>query len=303
MVTRDKLLEFDKVINFIESIQRQLLTEEEASDITDEMMDHMLSMVSDFVEQGDAVEKAVEKMLKNMGDPFSIGYAFTDFKAMQKREWLRKGFKYMGLGILVALFGYWIYLDIVFGGGELEELLFFPIGIPIVYYSTKYIHLNRTGGMTSGFRRQRYLEIESKPIMVLWPAKKGIPFEYIAVPLFFTPILIILIGGIMSDMIAAQKLSAFIIQTVLFIFAIWSTFYSEKYRMPKMVVLEDGLLIKGKLLTWTSISSLQIKTDYAYKEKPTKVSYQLIDGLYAGKFFVNDKQKSWLTKYLKEKVR
>lgn len=303
MVSKEILLEQEKVVSFIESIQRQILTEEEASDIADEMMDHMLSMTSDFIEQGESLEKAVEKMLKNMGDPFSIGYAFTDFKAMQRREWLRKGLKYMGLGILVALLGYWIYLDAVLGDGELESLLFLIIEIPVIYYAVKYTQLYRKEGMASGFRRQKYLEVESKPIMVLWPVKKSIPIEYVILPLFFMPIVLILLGGITSEMIVAQKLSGFILQMALLIFGIWSTLYSEKYRMPKMVVLEDGLLIKGKLLTWTSICSYQIKTDYAYKEKPTKISYQLMDGQYAGRFFVNDKQKSWLTKYLKEKVR
>lgn len=302
MGTKERLVGNTSVLDFLENIERQLLTETTADAIREEMLDHIQCMVEDYEADGMCFDEAIEQALRNMGDPLSIGYAFTDFNAMKRREWLRKTLKYSGLSLLIAFFVYWVGMDIINGEEDMVSFLILMIEMPMIYAITKYGITYRKEGHASGYRRKRYLDLTSKPVMILWPAKKSIPFEYIALPLFFSPIFIILFVGVLSDVIHAQKVVLFVINVVVFLGGIFLLFFSEKYRIPKYVVLEDGLLIKGKLLSWTSMAKVQFKTDYSYKEKPTKVIYQMIEGMHAGSIFINPKQVTWLKAFMREKV-
>lgn len=302
MEVKGRLLKHPSVLEFLENIERQLLTETTAESIREEMLDHIICMVEDYEDDGMAFDEAVEQSLKNMGDPLSIGYAFTDFNAMKRREWTRKALKYSGLSLLIGFFVYWVRMDIINGESDMISILMLMIEFPMIYAITKYGITYRKEGHASGYRRRKYLDLTSKPVMILWPAKKSIPFEYIALPLFFSPIFILLFVGVLSDVIHAQKIALFVINVVVFFGGVFLFFFSEKYRIPKYVVLEDGLLIKGKLLSWTSMAKIQFKTDYSYKEKPTKVIYQMIEGMHAGSIFINSKQVTWLKAFMNEKV-
>lgn len=108
------------------------------------------------------------------------------------------------------------------------------------------------------------LDVNEDPLMILWDYKRTFPWEYLILTVIFTPLVITFFFIAATD--GANILIGIGIVAIL-IFALWLFVTSEKFRIPKYVVLEDGLLVKSRLLTWTSIDKVSWISDHRSKDR------------------------------------
>lgn len=280
----DYLRKHSGVRRFIEKVLAQIYTEEEADKIEDELMDHIYSLSLDYMDTGYNKDAAISKALLQMGDPSEIGYSFTDYDAMKKRRFFLVGLKVSALLILVITLGITFYSlskndtnneqlvqvqieekvpDNVFDRTVYEiTKIMDDLGILVLYIlCSPMLFLNIIQYSLNGIPI-KYLDISKDPLLILWPCKKRFPWEYLLMALFFIPIL--LVFGLLFAYDGNNP-----INMVLFLFFITLSitlyFRSEKYRIPKYIIVEDGIIIKGRLITYTSIDKIAWSKDYMSK--------------------------------------
>ncbi len=265
MLAIDTIKSHQGVSLFIQKVLDQVYTEEDGREIRDELTDHIFSLASDYIEAGHSEDTAIKKALLQMGDPSEIGYSFTDYDGMKRRQYLRVGLKW--LACLLILLTMVITIELSGGFASLFSdssssssdtspwfLLYQLVSLPFylcLSITQGRFHLN---GMPLG-----RLKISKEPILILWACKKRLPWEYIAVGVFFLPMFLMFLFLMAYEGDNPLYVIAFL---AVISFSIWLIFYSEKYRIPKYLVLEEGIVIKNRLISWAAIDRISWTKDY-----------------------------------------
>lgn len=278
---------------FIEKVLVQLYTEEDANAIQDELTDHLYSLALDYYEAGHTVEASIHKALLQMGDPTEIGYSFTDYDAMKKRRRLLITFKALGILVLITTLTVTFILSAQTDSNSqnndttatLSEYAQLQLNVTnygaietffsyVSYYTKRFssdffyflyfplIFLTNIRQFQLAGIPIKRLDISKEPLLILWPYKKSFPWEYFLITLFFVPIIIVFIILMVSEGVYFLSPVAFIASVS---FSFWLYFHSEVFRIPKYMVLDDGILIKNRLITWASIDKISWIHDYASK--------------------------------------
>lgn len=268
LTSPNQLMAHEGVHRFIQKVQDQLLTETDGMAIQDEMLDHIQSLVEEYLAAGHSYDMSINKALVQMGDPAEIGYSFTDYDAMKRRKFLRIGFKIASLIlfigtilILIGLSGGWSSLTVSQSSDSSGEYtpdflgLFYTVYFPLMIFTN--IKSQSMVGMAG--ISMNHLKISKEPLMILWPYKKTFPWEYLLLTIFFAPIVIVFIllfayeGN--NPVYAIGFIGSIITSIGLII-------HSEKYRIPKYMIIEEGIVIKNNLITWSSIDKVSWTRDY-----------------------------------------
>lgn len=258
------ILNHESVIAFIQKVLDQVYTEDEGRVIKDELLDHLYSLTEDYMAAGHYKEASIRKALLQMGDPAEIGYSFTDYEGMKRRKFLRIGLKVLASVLIIATLG----SVMIFSGastepkiedplsfGDLWTMLFYCLYFPIMIYSNF-----QTQGL-SGINGipVHQLKISQDPLLVLWAYKKRFPWEYFFISIFFLPIILVFMVIFAYEGSNLFLMIGFIATIA---FSIWLFIHSEKYRIPKYLILEDGIVIKNRFISWTAIDRISWSRDY-----------------------------------------
>lgn len=287
-MTIDMLKGNKNIQKFIDKVNAHLYTEEESQLIQEELYDHIFSLTYDYMDAGHSFETAVHKALLQMGDPSEIGYSFTDYSAMKKRRYTLLGLKALSILILIITLGIPIVhlaildldessstetleatekTDDLYNGNIPHDFNVF-LATTFTSLSDLFFWFAYTCFLLSLLRLDHFafygltlsrLKISKEPLFVLWGYKQKFPWEYLIGGVFLLPLLLLLIFATAN---AGGNVLFFIAGCVAACFAFWLLIHSEKYRIPKYVILEEGILIKGKLITWTAIDRISWQTDY-----------------------------------------
>jgi|LGOV01.1.fsa_nt_gb hypothetical protein len=253
-----------RIVNFINNVEKQLYTAHESDKIREELYDHIECLIEDYSEAGISEDEAISKALKQMGDPKEIGYSFTDFEGLKSRKRLMMLYKVVGILVLLATLAF-AFLSLP--SEEADTGLF-----TLVYNATYLVMLFTSGSLMVG-KSTKLFEFDTTPQLIIWPTKTRFPWEYLVLVIFFLPIVVIFFmiylfeNGVSSNSILGMW------PVVTFSFSVWAIFYSEKFRIPKYMIIDEGIIIKGRFLSWTSISSFNWQKDYFSK---TKEDYKLV---------------------------
>lgn len=318
-MTINELLKHDSVNVFLDKVMTQIYTEDEAKSITFELLDHILSLTEDYLEAGHIEGIAISKALHQMGDPAEIGFSFTDYEGLRKRKLLRVGLKLSSIVLIAATFIVVVIQSIL--ADQAAEMvretsatsstnmpLFYLFYFPFLLFS-----------MRSSFQAQYslngvsvdQLKISKEPLMVLWPYKKRFPWEYLLFAVFFLPLILIFVIAFVYEGGSPFSIFGFFAAVSL---SVWLFFHSEKYRIPKYVVLEEGLLIKNQLVSWAAIDRYTWIRDYRTTEgihyrlsiehvmKHTTTSKNNFQNIFKRHIDVNANQYATLSRIMKEKI-
>lgn len=286
-----------RIKTFLENVEKQIYTENEASLIRDELEDHILCLVDDYEEAGLKEEQAVSKALLQMGDPREIGYSFTDYEGMKKRKWLMWSLKLSALvAILVTLFSGLISANHE-GVSSFSTLLLNFGHIYFIFAASSLMHGHS----------MKFLDLDTTPNLILWPTKERFKWEYLALFLFFTPLVIMFFAGYFIDYGFNLKALVTLWPIGTITFAIWALIYSERYRIPKYMVIDDGFIIKGKLFSWTAIASYTWTRDFLAKDQDNYrlvLNTRLSNGQANIKktLDIHKRQQAYLARILREKI-
>lgn len=318
-MTTNELLKYEAVNTFLDKVMTQIYTEDEAKSITFELLDHILSLTEDYLEAGHIEGIAVSKALYQMGDPAEIGFSFTDYEGLRKRKMLRVGLK-LGSVLLIALTFGVIFVQGILASEATDVAreashssatpwsLWYLFYFPVLMLS-----------MRSSFQAQYSLngvsvdrlKISKEPLMVLWPYKKRFPWEYVLFSMFFMPMILIFVIAFIFEGGSPLSVVGFLTAISL---SIWLFFHSEKYRIPKYVILEEGLLIKNHLVSWAAIDRYTWIRDYRtagamhYRLSIEHVMKQNLaiqnkfNGTFKRHIDVNASQYATLSRIMKEKI-
>lgn len=291
----------ERIQHFIEHVNKQLYTETEANDISNELLDHIECLVKDYLESGFSENEAIVKALKQMGDPKEIGYSFTDFEGLKHRKRIMFFFKLSSIAFFIFTM-FMITKDTSFSGGEFDPLEASTGILNLINLSFLVM-----SGVLSFGSSSKLFKLNSSPEIILWPYKQKFKWEYALLGFFFIPLVILFlwIYFIESGLSTRTFLSLWPILT--FAYAIWAFFYSEKFRIPKYMVIEEGLLIKNKFVSWAAIASYQWQKDFYAKDDDhyTLVlkTFQVNNGAeIRKKISIHERQKIQLSQLLIERT-
>ena len=291
-----------KVEDFLNRVERQVYTESSAQDIRNELLDHISALSEDYENSGLSQEAAVSKALLQMGDPQEIGYGFTDYEAMKKRKHLILFFKYSSLLMLVITL-IPIFIEIDPSSGNIfksDNLTILPnfISLFLIFYSTTLVLGHSV----------KYLDIDTTPFAIVWPVKERFKWEYILCAIFFLPmVLIFILVYLYEEGLNGHALLA-MWPILTLSYSIFAFFYKEKFRIPKVVLVHEGFVVKGRFLSFTRIASYTWTKDFLSKDQ---CHYKLILDLFhpqSGQkglkktISVHERQHAYMRAYLKERL-
>lgn len=295
MNTEINFRKHEKVELFLDELANQIHTEDEAKDIKDELYDHIKSSIDEYLDMEYSLESAVSKSLLSMGDPREIGYSFTNYDLMKKRKMLMYIFKAFGTAILMSIVMYIDYKEFIINGDQMG-LTSMCLSLLLVYLSLKTA-LNLYG------RPIRTLDIDTNPLFIIWPVKKKLAIEYKIFMFIFSPVPILFTFLIFYEGARSNGLLYTAFLYALFLLSVFMIIYSEKYRIPKYMIIEEGVVIKNRFTSWTAIegylwrsSKQDDKVYHSLKftnNKRLSVTRDIVIG---------EKQKVFLTKLLAEKI-
>lgn len=249
-----------RVDNFLEHVQQQILTENQADLITEELEDHIDCLVEDYLESGLEETEAVSKALLQMGDPQEIGYSFTDYDAMKKRKYAMFAFKMSGIVALVATFLIGLFSQPLSWDNEIVSL--FPMLANLFN-----VWLVLTGSSMLIGKSMRFIELDTTPFIIIWPVKARFKWEYWSLALFCLPMVLIFVFLYFYES-GVNSMSIMAMWPILTLsYSVWAMVHSEKYRVPKYLVVSEGFVIKGRFVSWTSIASYQWSKDFLAKNQ------------------------------------
>lgn len=261
-ITMENINQHQAVRDFIQGVVDKLYTSEDAFAIEAELKDHILSLSEDYLAAGHSRDAAIRKALLQMGDPGEIGYSFTDFTAMKRRKLLRVGLKWAAVIILLLAFAFVLVLAAASDSGAVSNSENDSMGLSVFYMLYMpfivWLNLQNQGVYRIGIPVGQ-VKLSKAPLMILWPYKQRFQWEYLALGMFFVPIIIVFMimgayeGGNPLAMVAFVAVVAF---------SIWLFFFSERFRIPKYMLLEEGLVIKNRLVSWTAIDRISWTPDY-----------------------------------------
>lgn len=277
-LTIEKIENHVAVKDFIQKVLDLVYTEDEGMTIRAELLDHILSLSEDFEAAGHSSDMAVHKALHQMGDPAEIGYSFTDYEGMKRRRRMLVGLKILGLGLMLGATFALAFMTGGSGSGsnasaaidsgtaESGGLLDSWLSLYYIIYFPFMLWINLKTQAQHGINGIpiRKLKLSKEPLLVLWSYKKRFPMEYLIISVFFVPILIVFAVIIISEGESPLGFFGFISAISI---GIWLLIHSEKFRIPKYLILEEGLVIKNNLVTWTSIDRIYWTRDYMSKGK------------------------------------
>lgn len=292
-----------RIINFLEHVEKMLYVEEQSDSIKDELLDHIYCLVEDYKEAGYEKDKAIKKALYAMGDPTEIGYSFADFNLMKKRRWTLVALKASSGIMMVFLLGLAMYTGIrqdgISFGTDSSLLSMLPSITNIVLFGT--------GGTLALSHPAKLIDLDATPKLILWSSKRRLPWEYIVFSLFFMPLVIMFFflyfyeEGLTGSSVVAMWPALGIA------YSAWAFFYSEKFRIPKYIVVDDGFIIKGRLISWTAISKYNWSNDYmSVNNEDYKLTLEsnINTNMPIKKvLLVNKRQKKYLNQIIYERIR
>lgn len=251
------------VKEFIQKVLDLVYTEDEGMTIRAELLDHILSLTEDYRAAGHQVEVSIRKALLQMGDPAEIGFSFTDYEGMKRRRRLLIGLKLLGLGIMMGAAIILVLLSSESGGMPPEKSGGFDSWFSVFYLFYMPFMLWTSLKTQSQYGVNgipiRKLKLSKEPLLVLWSYKKRFPIEYAILSVFFMPVIIVFVILAISEGSSPLGFLGFVGAVSL---SIWLLVHSEKYRIPKYMVLEEGLVIKNMFVSWTSIDRIYWTRDY-----------------------------------------
>ena len=274
-ITLETLEQNTGVNEFIQKVLDQVYTEDEGMTIRAELLDHILSLAEDYVAAGHSVEAALRKALYQMGDPAEIGYSFTDYEGMKRRRRLLVGLKILAFAIMIGVTVLVVWVssastpepDTIKDYNTYNEsgmnrflslyyLIYFPL---ILWINLKTQAENGIGGIPV-----KKLKLSKEPLLVLWSYKKRFPVEYLVLSVFFVPIILTFAVIFISE---GNNPFSFFGVIFAFILSIWLLMHSEKYRIPKYMIMEEGIVIKNSLVSWTTIDRIYWTKDHLSSDK------------------------------------
>lgn len=249
-----------KIERYLEQVEKQLYTEDVADEIIDELRDHIDCLKEDYIASGLSEERAITKALYQMGDPTEVGYSFTDYETMKRRNRLLLLFKVTGIVSIVMTFLVLIATNEVNWSDEGQSML------PLLLNVTN-VWLALLGGSFYLGHRVKLLELDQTPYLILWPVPRRFKWEYWSIGFFFAPIvlLMIFIYFLESGISSQSFLSLWPLVTLTYALMAW--FHAERFRMPKFMVVTDGMVIKGRLLSWTAMTRVDWSKDFMDKHQ------------------------------------
>ncbi len=252
-----------RIERFIELVTMQVHTQAEAQHIEEELREHIQCLVEDYVEGGYGPDEAIGKALFQMGDPSEIGFSFTDYDLMKKRRYMLWGFKVLSVLSMLAMMG----LMIMGQGFDSETTSLFVLPLVVFFIITQ---LSGTASLMAD-RSAKLFDLDSRPLLIIWPVKSTIRWEYIVIGALFSPVVFIFMFLFAYEARSATELVAGFMTFGAFLAAIFFFFYGEKFRIPKYIIVEDGLVIKGKFLSWATIMDVQWRKEHRKNEAVYKL--------------------------------
>ncbi len=287
----------DKIQQFLDKVGNLIHTECEAEAIKLEMMAHIQTAKEEYLGASFTEEEAVLKALKDMGDPTEIGYAFTDYEAVKRRHLLHQGLKWGGVAMLCAFMAAILYSDFQMQTQDGIQLIWTMVYLVLNVYVIKF-----SMGMRAD-RTAKTLDIDVKPLFIVWPVKKPLPFEYKMLGLIFSPILLTFLLLFIYEATLEGYLLIGLLRFFIFAMGIFMFFYSEVYRIPKVVIVDEGMIIKGKFLSWTAVNTFRMrfikssKGNYYKLELVGSNRVQVASGIH-----ISEKQKPFVAQLISERV-
>lgn len=273
-----------KINDFLDLIGRQIYTESEARAVTLELRDHIETLSEDYIENGYERDKAVERSLRQMGNPSEIGQAFNDPKLARSRQHAMIGLKCLS-ACCVVFCVLWIgKLSGLSWDNGIYLLMTHPIGLTDIFKSGDldlfylyYIFLVTQYVQNRSLLKSKWLGLELVPLLIVWPVRKKLD----KVILFSG---VILFGPMFSLIFLPSfdngfHVMSFMNTMVLLLLAAMvplSYYYSEKYRMPKAVILEEGILVRDQFVSWTAIDKIKWRKNHHRRSGQNSVYYKLI---------------------------
>jgi len=288
-----------RISSFLERVEKQIYTEEESNLIRDELEDHIYCLVDDYKDAGHSENQAISKALLQMGDPNEIGYSFTDYDGMKKRKSIMFSLKITAALAIILPF----VIPYFTGNSGPDSITSF---LPMVINFSVLFMLFTVGSLLHG-HSMKFLELDTTPYLILWPTKERFKWEYFAVSLFLLPMVLIFFGLYFYEEGLAIGSILNLWPVITISYGIWAIRHSEKYRIPKYMVVNDGFIIKGRLVSWTSVKSYMWSKDFLAKDfenhKLILTSYPR-EGQYEYKrtLSIHRRQKQYLERILREKM-
>jgi len=291
-----------RIQSFLTHVEQQIFTEHSADLIKEELLDHIECLIEDYKESDLSEDEAISKALLQMGDPREIGYSFTDYDAMKKRKYTMIGFKISSLLAIVMT----LLIGIFSSSGQMviEDVTSM---IPMMANFLNVWIIITTGSMIMGYS-MKFIDLDTTPYLILWPVKERFKWEYWAIALFFLPIVVIFFFIYFYE----EGISTFTITALwpmlTISYSIWALVFSEKFRIPKCIVVNEGFIIKGRFISWTSISSYTWSKDFLAKNqehyKLTLKSFQTTNNQQPLKrvIGIHKRQQAHLQAFLRERV-
>ncbi|MBI9011312.1 MAG: hypothetical protein JEZ08_03715 [Clostridiales bacterium] len=295
-------LEDRRIQSFLTHVEQQIFTEHSADLIKEELQDHIECLIEDYKENDLSEDEAISKALLQMGDPREIGYSFTDYDAMKKRKYAMIGFKISSIiAICITLI---IGLFSSSGQMAIEDI---TTMIPMMINFINLWIIITTGSLIMGYS-MKFIDLDTTPYLILWPVKERFKWEYWSIALFFLPIVMIFFFIYFYEE-GFSTLTITALWPMLTIgYGIWALFYSEKFRIPKCIVVNEGFIIKGRFISWTAISSYTWSKDFLAKKQEhyrlTLKSFQTTNNQQPMKkvLSIHKRQQAHLQAFLRERV-
>lgn len=293
----------ERIEGFLQRVERQIYTEDSANDISEELNDHIECLLEDYKEAGLDQDHAVSKALLQMGDPKEIGYAFTDYEAMKKRNQWLLFFKFSSIAMLVLTF-----LPMILrsdGGGsfsfELSEVASLLPNILNVWLAIF------TGSMILG-HSTKWLDLDTDPFAIIWPVKERFKWEYLLLSIFFLPLACVFLFVYFYEEGVSTMSFLAMWPLVTFLYAGWAFWFKEKFRFPKVMIVSEGFIIKGRFVSWTGIESYTWSKDFWAKDqdnyKLVLNTFSIYNGQrgYRRNISVNQRQYAYINEYLRARI-
>ncbi len=240
---------------FLERVEQQLYTEDAASLICDELDDHIQCLIEDYEAAGYSPEHSESKALLQMGDPTEIGYSFTDYDGMRKRKYMMFALKLSAMISLMMTLG----IGILHAGLPGKED--FTSMVPPLF-NFLYLWFVFASGMVFLGHSMKFLEMDLSPYIIIWPVRGKFQFEYLILTVFFLPIVGLTFFVYFAEMGMSSMSFMKLWPMITVGYGVFAYFYAEKFRIPKYLVVKEGFIIKGRLISWVGIQNYTWSKDF-----------------------------------------
>ena len=296
-------LENEKIEGFLNRVERQIYTEDSANEIKEELLDHIECLITDYEEAGAQEEEAISKALLQMGDPKEIGYAFTDYEAMKKRKYLLSFFKVSSILMLLMT----CLPMIITSKGDWSFSFKLNESLSLVTNGFNIWLAISTGSLLLG-HSTKLLDLDSTPFAIVWPVKERFKWEYLMIAFFFLPLFLVFFFVYFYEE-GFSTLTVLAMWPMLTLaYSIWAFQFKEKFRVPKVMVVNEGFVIKGRFISWTGIASYSWSKDFWAKDqshyKLQLNTFQKNNGQSGFKrnISVNKRQYAYINEFLKARI-